>query len=151
MLTLVCLMTTAETVKRMVITKNGGEQIAVLLSEEPTISFDKEDPSKMVITTTSSVFNVKSTDLNKMQIEEYDPASIAYVNADNGVDVKCQNDAFMVTASAPGAKLTVYTTGGTEVMSSSLPVGTSIYPLNNFPKGVLVVKVNNQTFKITRR
>lgn len=151
MLTLVCLMNTAETVKRMVITKYGGEQIAILLSEEPAITFDKEDPSEMVITTSSSVFNVRSTELNKMLIEDYDPTSIAYVNADNGVDVKSQNDAFMVTASAPGSKLTVYNAGGTEVMSSRLPVGTSIYPLNNFPKGVLIVKVNNQTFKITRR
>lgn len=144
-------MVPAETVKRMLITKNDGTQIAVLLSEEPTITFAKDNPSEMVITTSSSVFNVKSTSLDKMRVVDYDPMSVAYVNADKNIDLKWQNDAFIVTVSTSGTKMTVYTSGGMKVMSSSLPVGTSIYPLNNFPKGVLVVKVNNQTFKITRR
>lgn len=135
----------------LVISKNDKTEISVRLTEEPLITFSKDDPSEMIITASSAVINLKSTDLNKMEVKEYVSTSIDVVNADKEAQMEYKGDVLVIKTSASDAKLEVYSVNGFSVLTKKLTIGTNIVPLNTLPSGINIIKVNDQTLKITRR
>ena len=135
----------------LVISKNDKTEISVRLTEEPLITFSKDDPSEMIITASSAVINLKSTDLNKMEVKEYVSTSIDVVNADKEAQMEYKGDVLVIKTSASDAKLEVYSVNGFSLLTKKLTIGTNIVPLNTLPSGINIIKVNDQTLKITRR
>lgn len=105
----------------------------------------------MIITASSAVINLKSTDLNKMEVKEYVSTSIDVVNADKEAQMECKGDVLVIKTSASDAQLEVYSVNGFSVLTKKLTIGTNIVPLNTLPSGINIIKVNGQTLKITRR
>lgn len=146
-----CSFMNAEKEPCLVISKNDKTEISVRLTEEPLITFSKDDPSEMIITASSAVINLKSTDLNKMEVKEYVSTSIDVVNADKEAQMEYKGDVLVIKTSASDAKLEVYSVNGFSVLTKKLTIGTNIVPLNTLPSGINIIKVNDQTLKITRR
>lgn len=67
------LIISAENEMCLVFLQNDGFKIAIPFSDNPVFSFSKDNPSEMIITTSSSVFSFNTVQLYKLTEEIFDP------------------------------------------------------------------------------
>lgn len=99
----------------------------------------------MVIVSEGVTYQVLKADLDKMKFTT-EPTGITSVKAGNSLTV--ENGVLTINVTK-ASTLKIYSTDGTEVLSRKVNAGETTVGIPQIPAGVYVVKVNNQTFKIS--
>ncbi len=143
----------AENVQKLVIVKNDNTEVSFFISEQPTIKFEKEDYERMYVVTSNNTVELHTPMLHKMTVVSTDDV-VTNVNnlMTNGVSSFVrQGDAFMVTVTSGSTMITVQNIDGRQILSKRLGQGCHALSLSDFPTGVYVVNINNESIKIYKR
>ena len=145
----------AEDIKKMVISKNDGTEVSFLLSENPRITFFRnyhyEYCSNMKITTISHEMELSTIDLNKMAIESVSVTGIINLVSEKDAVFSWQGDALYIEVMEGHTIIVVYDSGGKIILFKSLDRGKHALSLSDLPKGVNIIKINDEILKIWNR
>ena len=143
--------TMAEDVQKLVISKNDGTEVSFLLRDKPIITFGDGVYSEMNIKTANHEIGLSTHDLDKMTIISADASNITNIKSKKETMFSWKGDALYIEVLTGNATIVVYDMGGKMILSKSLGVGKHALSLSEFPKGMCVIKVNDETLKIRNR
>jgi hypothetical protein len=148
----------AETVQKLVISKNDGTEVSFLLGEDaPNVEFiDFDYTRRMRLRVFDSQLStyidyyLYIEDLDKMTIVDEDATQVE--NIMNEKDAKCQwkGNALLVEVFSDKSTVIVYDTEGKVFLSRKLAPGKYALSLSDIPNGTFLVKVNETTFKMVK-
>ena len=141
----------AETVQKLVISKNDQTEVSFLMSEEPVVKFNESNNSRMEISTTSSKIELNTFDLNKMTLVNIDNTKIDNLLNPSETSFTWQGDALLIDVAKDTSSIAVYGIDGKEILSKTLSAGRHALSLSSLPKGACVIKINGKTIKIWNR
>ena len=156
----------AEDVQKLVISKNDGTEVSFLLKDKPKITFgeDKCDDGfenfevwtkafydRIKIMTDNHTMEFSSLELDKMNVVTMDVSGIANIGSEKGTMFSWNGDALYVEVMMGNANMVVYDVAGKMILSKCLGKGKHALSLSDLPKGMSIVKVNDETLKIWNR
>ena len=141
----------AETVQKLVISKNDQTEVSFLMSEEPVVKFNESNNSRMEISTTTSKIELNTFDLNKMTLVNIDNTKIDNLLNPSETSFTWQGDALLIDVAKDTSSIVVYGIDGKEILSKTFSAGRHALSLSSLPKGACVIKINGKTIKIWNR
>ena len=137
--------------QKLVISKSDKTEFSFLLSEKPKIMFQDDNYGRMDITTTSSKLTLDIYELDKMTIVSVEDTKISDIIGRTDATLTWHGDALLIDVQSGNSKVMIFGADGKVFLSQELLAGRHIIPLTDFPKGVNLIKVNNETIKIWNR
>ena len=130
--------------------------VSFLLSENPEIRFLKNweyaiDYRIVEITTTNSRIELSQEDLDQMTVVNISTNDITNIANDKESTFKLQGDALFVEVGGGNTMIAVYDVTGKNILSKTLGAGKHALSLSDLPKGMCIIKINNESLKIWNR
>ena len=144
----------AEEVQKLVISKYDGTEVSFLLSEKPKIVFSlREDGfyDLMNVKTKDVSIELATYDLDKMMIISVDPTNIDNIASTSESMFTWNEDALCIEILKDNTTITVYNTEGKIILSKNLGIGKHALSFSDLPKGMNIIKINDETIKIWNR
>lgn len=138
-------------VQKLVISKKNGTEVAFLVSEMPIIKFPKYSPNHMTIKTIDREVKLWASDLDKMVIVHVNIDGIFDITNNKDASFKMEGDALLVEVLSGEASLAVYDVNGSLFFTKKFDLGKYAFPLTHLPKGMCLIKINDETYKILNR
>ena len=127
--------------------KASGDEVTILLSERPLVTFNNND---LVITTHMDEVSYPSADVLKLTYVNVNPTNINGIER-SGTLYSLIGDELKIANAVPGSRVFVYTVDGTLLTSSTTDTqGCSTLPIAGMSGSVYVVKTSSVTFKIRK-
>ena len=131
----------------LVIHLTKGTQRFVLLSEQPTITFQGEN---IVVKTKTTEVTYAMEDVNYFNYENTSATAIGEITNDNGL--KVSGDHIDLSGLPAGSKVKVYGVDGQLFITETADEnGHTTISLANLATGVYIVNANNISTKITKK
>lgn len=168
----------ADDVQKLVISKDDGTEISFLLNENPKIVFSEQltvendgwyrevdwvkevskwlaneivNRSLMKITTDNHEIELSTFKLDKMTTININATDITNLGNKKEKVFSWQGDALYVEVLKDCTIIVVYDAGGKKILSKSLDKGKHALSLSDLPKGVNIIKINDEILKILNR
>lgn len=138
----------AERVNALLLHKASGEEVAILLSERPVVTFVSND---LVVTTHMNEVTYPSADIVKWTYDQVEYSGVDGL-AQAGTLISLLGEELRVARLAPATEVAVYTVDGKCVATATTDgQGAASLSLSGQPAAVYVVKTSSVTFKIRKQ
>lgn len=141
----------AQNLNCLVVSYNNGEEVSFMFSENPVITFSEDRPDEMTVTTDKTTVIFTTYFLNSMKTVDGSTVSVKTTVSDDNISYNSSEDALIFNVRSSAANLNVYKIDGSKVLSRVLKTGQTVLSMETLPQGSLIIKLNNQTFKIYKR
>jgi hypothetical protein len=135
-----------------VVEKTNGTETEYLLKSDPRITFDGEN---VTLTTSEETIVLKAEYVLRAYVKaaKSQPDEVGISEATKSAErVALTADGLSLTGLTPGSAVDVYTADGRQLKSVKAAAdGTASLNFGNSRSGMIIVKTNNQSFKLIRK
>ncbi len=137
----------AEPQLSLVILLNDNSQIVYPLSDQPQVTFSK---NQMTVKTKTLEVSYPEDKIVRYTYESRVPTKVTNISNDSQINL--QNDMLLFENLQQGSTITIFTAAGMLVLQCQTShQGTYALPVETLSQGVYLIKVNSLTYKILKR
>lgn len=134
-------------VQGIIIELRSGERLEFMLSDNPKFFYEGEN---IIFKTNKIELKYRPNDIYKIKMEKVsDTSSIREVDAKEAI-IQINSSFIRINTVKPSELVNVFSTSGVKIVSyKTSDSGNLEIPINTIPKGIHLIKVGNQSIKVS--